>query len=514
MSTLKKLASQTAIYGLSSILGRFLNYLLTPFLIAAFSTAQYGIITEMYSYVAFLVVLLMYGMETAFFRYYTKNENNPRTVYFTVVITLIFTTAIYILCAYVFAQPIANWLHYPQHKEYITWFAMIVGLDAVSNIPLAKLRVHNKPVRFALVNLSNVLVYAGLTLFFVSYCKPAYEAGQHNWLIDNFYNPEIGVGYVFIANLIASIIKFLLLLPDMLVLGHKKNSDLPQDEQTSLFKESSPVFSFSLLRKMLWYGLPLLVAGLAGMVNETIDRIMLKRMLLPQMGEVPTMEIVGIYGGVYKISIIITLFIQAFRYAAEPFFFKEERNTNAVHTYAKVMNYFVIVCAFIYAFVMLFLHYIKYFTPKDEYWEALHIVPLLLFANIFLGIYYNQSIWYKLSGKTIYGAFLAMLGAMITITLNYIFITRYHYVAAAWTTFICYGSMMLISYFLGQRFYPVPYKVGKIIFYLVSAFGLGYLAQAMQLTGMVRDLAHIVLLLGFAAVIYIVETRLSKNKIK
>lgn len=510
MSTLKKLASQTAIYGLSSIFGRFLNYILTPFLVAAFSTAQYGIITEMYSYVAFLVVLLTYGMETAFFRYYTRNDYHPRTVYFTIVTTLVFSTSVYILCSYVFAQPLADWLHYPQHKEYVTWFAIIVGLDALSSIPLAKLRAHNKAVKFAFVNISNIVVNFGLTLFFILYCKPAYEAGEHNWLIDHFYDPNIGVGYVFIANLIASISKFLLLVPDMLFLGRKPAAAENPDGTPVVYKSTS-LFSMRLLKQLLWYGLPLLVAGLAGMVNETIDRIMLKRMLLPELGEVHTMEIVGVYGGVYKISIIITLFIQAFRYAAEPFFFKEEKSANAVQTYAKVMNYFVIICAVIYVFVMLFLQYLKYFTPKDDYWKALDIVPVLLFANIFLGIYYNQSIWYKLSGKTIYGAFLALFGALLTIVINYIFIPEYHYYAAAWTTFICYGTMMVLSYLLGHRFYPVPYNVLRIIFYLASAFGLVYLAQQLQLEGLVRDLTHAVFLLAYMGMVYFIEFNTRKK---
>lgn len=508
MSTLKKLASQTAIYGLSSIVGRFLNYLLTPFLVAAFSTAQYGIITEMYSYVAFLVVLLTYGMETAFFRFYSKNDFQARTVYFTVVTALLCSTLVYISAAYIFAQPLADWLHYPNHTEYITWFAIIVGLDAVSSIPLAKLRAQNKAVRFAFINLSNIVVNFGLTLFFILYCKPNYEAGNTNWLIENFYDPQIGVGYVFISNLIASIVKFLLLTPDMLILGKDKKET---SEEIPYSGNKPPFFSRKLLKQLLWYGLPLLIAGLAGIVNETIDRIMLKRMLFPSLGEVRTMEIVGVYGGIYKISIIITLFIQAFRYAAEPFFFNEERNKNAVQTYAKVMNYFVIVCASIYLFVMLFLHYIKYFTPKDDYWVALDIVPILLFANIFLGIYYNQSIWYKLTGKTIYGATIAIGGALITILINLFFIMEYTYYAAAWATFICYTGMMVISYFIGQRFYPVPYQVTKIIVYLGAAFGLAYGMNYINLEGMIRDICHAGVWFAFMGMVFIVEFKMKRK---
>ncbi len=505
MSTFKKLASQTAIYGLSSILGRFLTFILNPVFIAAYSTAQYGIITEMYSYVAFLVVLLTYGMETGYFRFHNRNDYNPKTVYSTIIITLLFTTGVYIGLAYIFSQPLANWLHYPLHREYVIWFAIIVGLDSIGQIPLAKLRAHNKAFKFAFISLSNVFVYGGLCLFFLWYCKPMHESGQHNWLVDNLYNPEIGVGYVFIANLIASIFKFVLLIPEMIRPDKRTVVD-----ESKMIKTSNTIFSKRILIELLIYSLPILIAGLAGMVNETIDRIMLKRTLIGNLGEVKTMELVGVYGGVYKISIIITLFIQAFRYAAEPFFFKEAKNKNAPETYARVMNYFVIVCAVIYLMVMLFLHYFKYFTPKDEYWIALDIVPILLFANIFLGIYYNQSVWYKLSNKTMYGALIAIGGAVITITINYFYIPQFTYHAAAWATFICYGSMMVISYIIGHKFYPVPYPIFKMMFYLGTAFGISYLFQYLNLEGAARDFIHLSALLGFIGLIYLIEFK--KNK--
>ncbi|HLP12630.1 MAG TPA: polysaccharide biosynthesis C-terminal domain-containing protein [Flavobacteriales bacterium] len=506
MSTLKKLAGQTAIYGLSSILGRFLNYILTPVFVAAFTTAQYGIISEMYSYVAFLVVLLTYGMETGYFRFYTRSDYNPKTVYYTIIITLLFTTGMYIGLAFAFAQPIAEWLHYPQHSEYVTWFAIIVGLDAIAQIPLAKLRAHNKAFRFAFISLSNVFVNIGLNLFFLWYCKPMYESGQHNWIIDNLYNPEIGVGYVFISNLIASIIKFLLLVPEMVKPDKKHVVD-----ETKLIKTSNTIFSKRVLKELLFYSMPLLIAGLAGIVNETIDRIMLKRMMIGELGEEATQGMVGIYGGVYKLSIIITLFIQAFRYAAEPFFFKEGTKENAPQTYAKVMNYFVVVCAVIYIFVMLFLHYLKHFLPKEAYWEALDIVPILLFANIFLGMYYNQSIWYKLTNRTASGAIIAVFGAVLTICINYIFIPYYTFYAAAWATFACYGSMMLISYIAGQKYYPVPYSIIKILFYLGSAFGITYLVLSLELEGPARDFVHCFTLFAFCCMTYFIEFRKTKK---
>jgi O-antigen/teichoic acid export membrane protein len=494
MSTIRKLASQTAIYGLSSIIGRFLNYLLVPLHTnkSVFSLEQYGIITEMYAYVSVLVILLTYGMETAFFRFYSREELNKNKVYSTALWSVMTSTAAFIFLCYIFAQPLADWLRYHTHKEYIIWFAVIVGLDAVSSIALAKLRALNKAVNFAFVNLSNVAINIGLNLFFLAYCMPMYKAGNTNWLIETFYNPNIGVGYVFIANLIASIFKFALLIPYYIDLRFGINKNY--------------------LKQMLIYGLPLLFAGLAGIINETLDRIMLKQMLVDDLGEVRTMELVGIYGAVYKISIIITLFIQAFRFAADPFFFAQEKEKNSKETYSKVMTYFVIVCAVIFLGVMLYLDIIKYFITNEAYWVGLHIVPYLLFANIFLGIYYNQSIWYKLSGQTMYALYLALFGAALTIVLNIIWIPSINYTGSAYATFICYGSMMLLSYFLGQKYYPIPYNRKKILFYLGSAFGIYYAVTFLPEMELSVSLSiKSAIFLSYIFMIYILERKGLKN---
>lgn len=486
MNPLKKLAGQTAVYGLSSILGRFLTYLLVPLHTAVFIPHQYGIITEMYSYVAFLVVLLTYGLETSFFRFISKNEGTNKAVFSSAIHSLFATTFVFILFAIIFSQPIAEWLKYPNHKEYVIWFAIIVGLDAFGSIPLAKLRAEGKAKRFAFINLSNVLVFIGLNLFFLAYCMPQHNAGESNWLIDTFYNPNIGVGYVFIANLIASIVKFGLMIPDLWQ-GRKG-------------------FDKTILSQMLRFGWPLLLAGLAGIVNETIDRIMLKRMLFDDLGEVATMTQIGIYGACYKISILITLFIQAFRYAAEPFFFAQKNEQNSKEIYSKVMNYFIIVCSSIFLGVMLYIDVIKQFVPNQAYWEGLKIVPLLLLANIFLGIYYNQSIWYKFINKTIYGAGIAIFGAVITIVLNYLFIPEYSYIASAWATLACYASMALISYFLGQKFYPIDYKVKSALSYIFGAVILYYLSTTLELqTEWLKYFVNSLVFLGFLGIVYFSE---------
>ncbi len=483
---LKKLAGQTAIYGLTSIVGRLLTWFLVPLYTLKFTTDQYGIVTEMYAYVAFLVVFLTYGMETAFFRYSTLKEYQPKKVFTTVIYSLFATSFIFIATAFLFDQQIANWLKYPNNPEFVTWFAIIVGLDAISSIPLAKLRADNRAFRFVIINFTNIIVFVGLNLFFLAYCLPKFNAGESNWLVETFYNPEIGVGYVFISNLIAVSVKFILLLPD-------------------IFKARYG-FEISLLKKMFIYALPLLIFGLAGIVNETIDRIMLKRILFETEGLKETMSQIGIYGACYKISIIITLFIQAFRYAAEPFFFSQEKEANAKETYAKVMTYFVIVCATIFLGVMLFMDAIKYFIPNEEYWVGLKVVPILLFANIALGIYYNQSIWYKLSGKTKFGAYIGVFGAAITIILNYIWIPIYGYMGSAWATLACYASMMLLSFILSRKHYPIKYNLSKIFLYLGLAFGLYFITTYLSLPkGIIKYGIHSLIIIAFLAVIYFLE---------
>ena len=459
MSVLKKLAGQTAIYGVSSILARTLNFLLTPFYALLFTSDQFGIITEMYAYVAFLVVLLTYGMETAYFRYATLPDLNAQKVYSNTLYSLSFTTTLFILLAMVFSQDIANWLRYPNHEEYIVWFALIVGLDALASIPLAKLRKESRAKKFAVVNLINVGVNIGLNLFFLWYCKGNFDAGNSNWLIDLCYNPEVGVGYVFIANLIASVIKFIILVPEMDIKGE---------------------FDMSLLKGMLKYAYPMLFVGLAGIVNEMLDRTILKEMLTKQYlaeDTYPTEELahqaalaqLGIYGGNYKITMIVSLFIQAFRYAAEPFFFNQEKEKDAKKTYAKVMNIFVIVVALFFLVISLNLQIFKFFTPNPDYWQGLVVVPILLGANVFLGIYVNQSIWYKLSNKTHYGTLISVVGAIITVVANVSLIPIWGYVGCAWATLFCYSFMVVFSYYLGQRHYPIPYNLRKIALFLGSA---------------------------------------------
>ena len=501
MSSIKKLIGQTAIYGSSSIIGRFLNYLLTPLYVVKFSTDQYGIISEMYAYVAFLVVFLTYGMGTALFRFSTSKRYDFNQVYSNTLFSLLTTSTFFILLISFFSQEIANLLKYPEHSEYIIWFGMIVGLDAVSSIPLANLRLKEKAKKFALINFLNVGVNIGLNLFFILYCKANYESGTTNWLIDTFYNPEIGVGYVFISNLISSIVKFLALIPEMNLKGR---------------------FDFSILLSMLKYAAPMLFVGLAYVINETLDRAMLKEILYNQylengMGPTESLELAqsknGIYGANYKITMVVSMFIQAFKYASEPFFFKNASNKSSKETLAKVMNYFTIVLVFIFLVMTLYLHVFKYFINNPEYWSGLNVVPILLGANIFLGIYTSLSIWYKLSDKTIFGAYISSVGVIITLTINFVFIPQLGYVASAYATLACYGSMMILSYVFGQKHYSIPYNLWKFFTYI----GVGALLFTISLPfnpkveyTLLEYAYQTLLLIGFLALVLLIEKPFKK----
>lgn len=486
MSPLRKLAGQTAIYGVSSIVGRLLNYFLVPFYTRIFSREQFGVVTEMYAYVAFLVVILTYGMETAFFRYSSKT-GKPINVYSTILLSIISTSAVFIFFCAMFSVPLGNLLGYPNHTEYVIWFAIIVGLDAISAIPLAYLRLENKAKRFLFVNMANVLVNIALNLFFLVYCREHYETyyENSNWLVKTFYNPEIGVGYVFISNLVASIVKILLLSPQIIVARLQ--------------------YEWSLMRGMLKYALPLMILGLAGIVNETIDRVLLKHLL--DLPEQEALAELGVYGACYKVAIIMSLGIQAFRYAAEPFFFSQEKNENAAQTYASVMRYFVILSAFLFLSIMLFIDVVMLFVGP-EFREGQKVVPILLVAYMFYGVVFNLSFWFKLSERTNWGALISIFGAIITVALNVWLIPIIGYMGSAWATLASYAAMMIISYLLGKKYYPIPYDLKRIFLYFAIAMGFYLLAEFLQPeSGWLRYAIAILLLAGFGAIVWVSESR-------
>ena len=479
MNPLKQLAGQTAIYGLSSIVGRLLNYLLVPLYTRYFIPAEYGVVTELYAYVAFLVIILTYGLETAFFRFSQKKYDKD-LVYSTSLISLIISSILFVFLMISSQQTIANWLEYPQNPEYVMWFALIIGLDAVSSISFAKLREQGQAARFALVRLVNIFINIGLNLFFIIYCPYALENGLPTTdFVNSIYDPKVGVGYIFIANLFASGVTILMLLPEMI--------------------KSSWVFNTILWKKMMWYALPLLVAGLAGITNETIDRILLKQ-FLPE--GVDKMAAIGVYGAFYKISIIMILFIQTFRFAAEPFFFSQEKQHNSRKIYADVLKYFSILASLIFLSVMLYLDVFKHFIGSSFHSkEGIEIVPILLMANLFLGIYYNLSIWYKLTEKTGYGAILAIFGAIITLILNIILIPKIGFIGSAWATLFCYFSMMIGSFLMGRKYYSIPYDLKRIATYIFLSFALYKISVYFESS----MLLNTVYLFVFIIVVFILE---------
>lgn len=454
MNPLKKLAGQTAIYGLSTIVGRLLNYFLVPLYTYQFADpSEFGVITEFYAYTSFLNVILSYGMETALFNFSAKSGDKG-TVYSTALLSLMLTTALYLFALSWQADGLAAMLHYSGHSDYVLWVGWIIALDALAAIPFAKLREQQKAKRFALLKTANILVNIAANLFFLGLCKWAYDSGTAGPLAwaRELYDPAIGIGYVFIANLIASGLTLAMLSPELIAARLR--------------------FDVALWRRMLAYALPLLVAGLPGMVNETMDRILLKYLLPAGIA----MEQLGIYGACYKIAILMSLFIQAFRYAAEPFFFAHYRNQDAKDLYASVMNWFVLACSLIFLGVMLNIGWIQYFVGA-KYRTGLDVVPILLMANLCLGLFFNFSIWYKLTEQTRFGTYLTFWGAAVTLGLNIYWIPRFGYLGAAWATLACYGSMAVLSYLLGRFFYPVHYDLKRLLGYPALAVGIWLLAE-------------------------------------
>ena len=459
MNPLKKLAAQTITYGLSSVIGRLLNFLLVPIYTRYFSPEHYGVVTELYAYAAFLIVILTYGIETSFFRYAQK-EKNKKSVYSTALISLTVSSVVFMILMFLFATPLAEYLQYENHPEYIQYFALIIGLDAISAISFANLRNENKAVKFTFIRLVNIFVNIGLNLVFIVHLN-------------------LSIEYIFISNLIASVITFFMLFPEMI--------------------KSIWIFDVQLWKKMMIYAFPLLIAGLAGITNEVIDRVLLKHLLNDSL---TASRELGLYGAFYKLSIFMTLFIQTFRFAAEPFYFKHGKEKKSKDTYAEVMKYFIIIGSIIFLCITLFYDVFKNFIDEEYHDDrGFLVVSVLLLANLFLGIYYNLSIWYKLSDKTKYGAFLSIFGAVITISLNFILIPIIGFEGSAWATLACYFSMTIASYFLGKKYYEIQYPIKRISFYLIFAIAIFLISSFWELEMLFKTLC-IILFIGVA---YILE---------
>ena len=463
MASIKKLASQTAYYGLSSVLGRMINYALVPLHTRVLLQQQdYGVVGELFAYVTFLNIIFLYGMETAFFRFASKAEN-PQRIYNSAFTSVLFSSLFFGLLLYLLSPQLLSFLSLEHSStiyriEYLYLFIAIMVIDAITAIPFAKLRLDNRPLKFASVRVAVILMNVLLNVYFLVFC-PYWKNIHPNSILASFYAEGNQVYYIFLAQFIATASTLVFLFKEIIAA-----------KISWFWKEMKPVYIFAL---------PLLFGGLAGMTNETLDRILLKYYLPGTMEE--RLAQIGIYNAAYKLSIFMTLAIQAFRMAAEPFFFSINKNIDSKAIYAKVMNYFVLACAVIFLGVMLHIHLLAYILG-DAYRQGLSVVPILLFANLFFGIYINLSIWYKVSDKTMIGAYITTLGAVITIILNVILIPIAGYMGSAYATAICYIAMALVCYLLGQKYYHVPYnivRIGKYVTLMLIVYGISIALKSM-----------------------------------
>lgn len=434
MSTLKRFFQDTIIYGFATVLPRLMNFVLVPLHTHALGTAGYSINTTFYVWATFFNVILTYGMETAFFRFFSHSKEKDK-VFSTSFITLTLTTIIFFVLVFLFRDSIIQLVDL--RPLYFNYLLGILALDTLVVIPFAYLRASNRPVKFATVKVLNIAVVVILNFYFLWFVAE-FPAFAPDGILSNYSDAD-KVGYIFLANLAASAVTFLILLP--------------------YFFRTKLDFSTTIIRQMWKYGWPIMVAGLAFVVNENLDKLLLKEML----GD----EIMGAYAGCYKLAVFMMIFIQAFKMGAEPFFFNHSKNENARKNYASILHYFVITGSLIFIVLVAFIDIFKILIIRDEeYWVTISIVPVVLLANLFLGIYHNLAVWYKLTDKTRIGMYISIFGAVVTILFNVFLIPVFGFMAAAWATLAAYGSMMLISYFLGKKYYPVPYNLRKIGFYL------------------------------------------------
>jgi len=481
MSSLKKFVSDTAIYGLSSVVARFINYFLVPlYTLKLPSTSSYGVVTVMFSYCTFLNVFLTFGMETTFFNF-ARQSDNPKSVFSAALRWVGSLAFILVVCCFAFDQSIMNWVGYPQHPEYARYFGLIIATDALVAVALSKMRYDQIPWKFAAIRTSNIAVNIGLNLFFILLCPYLLELG-YTWP-NSIYNPDDLVSYIFISNLCASLFTFILLLPSLSSILHK-----PDKGQ---------------IRIMLLYAAPLVIAGFAGMVNETMDRILLKKLMPANLADAEA----GIYGAFYKASLVITIFLQAYRYAIEPILFKASGGGKDKEHLALAAKWFTYACSVLFLGTLLFLPEFSHLIIRnDDYFldpRGLKVVPILLTANVFLGLFFNAGMWYKINQQTKYGAAIAIIGATITIIGNFIFIPEYGFVACAWITVAAYGVMLIIAYLWGQKHYPVNYDLKRILPVLAISLGGSALLHLFDVSRWLNAL----LLLFVLVFIYIFEWR-------
>lgn len=447
-SGIKSLAKDTAIYGLSSIIGRFLNWCLFPLYIAVFNPIEYGQINRIYGYVALFMVLLTYGMESGFFRFMNKKDEDVSKVYSTSLIALATTSSLFILLCFSFITPISEFIKYV-HKGHIMMMAMTVAIDAFMSIPFAYLRHQKRPMRFMVIKMAFVCSNILFNLFFLLLCPWLYKTYPDIGLM-RFYHPDFGVGYVFLANLLSSLVVLLLLIPNTMK-GFKFQ------------------FDNTLLNRMLKYSFPLLILGIAGVVSQAVAALTYPYLFGGDIEEADRQ--LGIYNASLKITVIITMFIQAFRYAYEPFFFSKNKDKGSTKTYADAMKFFIIFSLIIFLGMIFYIDIIKFLMNKigKDFVAGLDILPYAMMGEIFFGIYFNLSVWYKLTDKTKYGAYFSILGCILQVAMNILLVPMYGYIASAWATFACNLIIMTISYFVGQKYFPIKYDLKSIFTYFALA---------------------------------------------
>ncbi|MDG1902442.1 MAG: oligosaccharide flippase family protein [Bacteroidales bacterium] len=471
----KKLMGDTAVYGLGTMVPRFLNYLLVPlYTIYVFTQAQYGQVTLLYSYVAILLVILTLGMETAFFRYANLNKS-PKRAFNTAMTSILICSAFFLLLIFSFADDIAVLIQYPDNKEYVQVVALIIAIDAITAIPFAYLRYKNKALKFSVIRILSVVITISLNLLFLVVIPGYYGDDYINFPV---YRSTSLVGFVFIANLVGSFSTLIMLGKELLSFSFKIDSDL--------------------LKKMLRYGMPILIISLMFMITEVADKILLKY-LLPS--EINSDAQLGIYAACYKLAIIMMIFIQMFRYAAEPFFFAEAKKKNAKDTYSRVMSLFVGFTWSIFLMVTLYIDVFKHFIG-EAFWPGLQIVPIILSAKLFLGVFYNLSVWYKLTNKTFYGALIATVGGILTILLNVLLIPKFGYLGSAWASFVSYFVIMLLSYYWGKYHYKIKYNI-RIIFSYTAFAVVVYIMSIIIKSTMPGHYYYIVSVLFVAFIIFV-----------
>lgn len=454
---IKQLASQTIWYGASNIGAKLLNYMLTPFLTRVLHTSkglvEFGDISILYSCIALINIIYTYGFETAYFRFSNKEGVEKKNLFQTAFSSIVFSTIGLSLLLIFFRAPLSHLIKQDGHSDYIVLAILIIAFDTLSAIPLAKLRQENRPRRYAMVNVGGVAINVLLTILFVGVWPHYAETHSTVFLAQLYYN-FTNVQLLLFANLAQAVFAFLLLLPQW------KGVALKIDK--------------ALWHKMFAYSSPMIIVGLGGMINETVDRVLLLNFVPGTEDAAKT--VVSIYSANYKLAIIITMFIQAFRMSAEPFFFNQAKSKDSPQLYARIMKWFVIVMCVAFLITLLYIDIWKYLVGAS-YRSGLSVVPILLCANICLGIYYNQSIWYKLTDKIKMGMFITLGGVIVTLLVNIIFIPRYGMYASAWATFLCYCSMMIWSYVLGHKYYPIPYNVKKLLAYIGVALILFFLEK-------------------------------------